>query len=88
VFYWLYTVLIVSGAGVLLIPNFPLAHIMVLSQVVNGVLLPFVLVFMLILTNDKELMGNYVNSRLFNAVAWTTVVVMIFLTLAMLLTQR
>lgn len=88
VFYWLYTVLIVSGAGVLLIPNFPLAHIMVLSQVVNGVLLPFVLVFMLILTNDKELMGSYVNSRLFNAVAWTTVVVMIFLTLAMLLTQR
>src|SRR5215213_1660469 len=50
-FYWLYTALIVSGAGVLLIPSFPLTHIMVLSQVVNGVLLPFVLIFMLILTN-------------------------------------
>ena len=88
VFYWLYTALIASGAGVLLIPNFPLEHIMVLSQVVNGVLLPFVLVFMLILTNDRELMGEYVNSRFFNAIAWTTVVVMIGLTLAMLATQR
>src|SRR3954467_15778468 len=88
VFYWLYTLLIVTGAGVLLMPRFPLAHIMVLSQVVNGVVLPFVLVFMLLLTNDRELMGEHVNSRLFNAIAWITVVVMIALTLAMLLTQR
>ena len=57
-FYWLYTLLIVAGAGVLLVPNFPLAHIMVLSQVVNGVVLPFVLIFMLLLTNDRELMGR------------------------------
>ncbi|MGE3177772.1 MAG: Nramp family divalent metal transporter [Vicinamibacterales bacterium] len=87
VFYWLYTLLIVTGAGVLLVPGFPLTHIMVLSQVVNGILLPFVLVFMLLLTNDRELMGEYVNSRPFNAVAWTTVAVMIGLTIAMLLTQ-
>ena len=73
VFYWLYTALIVLGAGVLLVPRFPLAHIMVLSQVVNGVLLPFVLVFMLMLTNDRELMGDQINSRAFNVVAWTTV---------------
>jgi Mn2+/Fe2+ NRAMP family transporter len=88
VFYWLYTLLIVTGAGVLLIPRFPLVHIMVLSQVVNGVVLPFVLIFMLLLTNDKELMGEHVNSRGFNIVAWTTVVVMIVLTLAMVITQR
>ena len=87
-FYWLYTLLIVAGAGVLLIPRFPLIHIMVLSQVVNGVVLPFVLIFMLLLTNDRELMGEYTNSRTFNVIAWTTVVVMIALTLAMLLTQR
>ena len=87
VFYWLYTLLIVTGAGVLLVPNFPLTHIMVLSQVVNGILLPFVLIFMLLLTNDRELMGNYVNSRLFNAIAWVTVAVMIGLTIAMFLTQ-
>jgi NRAMP (natural resistance-associated macrophage protein)-like metal ion transporter len=85
VFYWLYTALIVLGAGVLLVPNFPLSHIMVLSQVINGVLLPFVLIFMLLLTNDRELMGEYTNSRRFNAVAWFTVVVMIGLTVAMLL---
>ena len=61
---------------------------MVLSQVVNGVVLPFVLVFMLLLTNDRELMGDHVNSRGFNIVAWATVVVMIVLTMAMLVTQR
>ena len=87
-FYWLYTVLIVAGAGVLLIPNFPLVHIMVLSQVVNGVVLPFVLVFMLVLINDKELMGRHTNSRTFNVVAWITVVAMIVLTIAMLLTHK
>jgi NRAMP (natural resistance-associated macrophage protein)-like metal ion transporter len=84
IFYWLYTALIVAGAGVLLIPRFPLVHVMVLSQVVNGVVLPFVLIFMLLLTNDRELMGKYVNSKAFNIVAWVTVVVMIALTLALL----
>jgi Mn2+/Fe2+ NRAMP family transporter len=87
VFYWLYTLLIVGGAGVLLMPSFPLVHVMVLSQVVNGVVLPFVLVFMLLLTNDKELMGEHTNSRGFNIVAWVTVVVMIVLTIAMVVTQ-
>jgi Mn2+/Fe2+ NRAMP family transporter len=62
-FYWLYTVLIVFGAGVVLIPGFPLFRIMVLSQVVNGVLLPFVLIFVLMLINDHELMGTHTNSR-------------------------
>jgi Mn2+/Fe2+ NRAMP family transporter len=79
-FYWLYTALIALGAGVILWPNFPLLKITVLSQVFNGVLLPFVLVFMLILVNKKELMGEHVNSRLFNWIAWATVVTMIGLT--------
>ena len=87
-FYWLYTLLIVTGAGVLLVPNFPLTHMMVLSQVVNGVVLPFVLVFMLMLTNDRELMGEHVNTRGFNVIAWATVAVMIGLTLAMVITQQ
>jgi NRAMP (natural resistance-associated macrophage protein)-like metal ion transporter len=88
VFYWLYTVLIVAGAGVLLIPRFPLAYIMVMSQVVNGILLPFVLIFMQRLINDKELMGEHVNGRFFNVVSWVTVVSMIGLTIAMVATQR
>src|SRR4029079_7105935 len=77
VFYWLYTLLIVAGAAVLLIPRLPLVYISVLSQVANGIVLPFVLIFMLLLTNDRELMGEHVNSRAFNAVAWTTVIVTI-----------
>ncbi|PYR04433.1 MAG: Mn transporter, partial [Acidobacteria bacterium] len=69
-------------------PHFPLVYVMVLSQVVNGMVLPFVLIFMLLLTNDSRLMSEYVNSCGFNAVAWTTVVVTIALTVAMTLTQR
>ena len=86
-FYWLYTLLIVFGAGVILIPRFPLFRVMVLSQVANGVLLPFVLIFVLLLVNDRELMGNYVNSKWYNIVSWFTVGVMIALTLAMVIAQ-
>jgi Mn2+/Fe2+ NRAMP family transporter len=87
VFYWLYTLLIVFGAAVLLVPRLPLVYVTVLSQVANGIVLPFVLIFMLLLTNDRELMGTHVNSRAFNAIAWTTVVVTIVMTLAMVLSQ-
>src|SRR3954469_3433097 len=86
-FYWLYTALIVFGAGVVLIPRFPLFRVMVLSQVANGVLLPFVLIFVLLLINDAELMGKYTNSRWYNAVSWFTVAVMILLTIAMVFAQ-
>jgi Mn2+/Fe2+ NRAMP family transporter len=86
-FYWLYTLLIVAGAGVLLVPRFPLVHVMVLSQVVNGVLLPFVLIFMMLLANDRELMGEHANTRWYNVTSWITIVVMIVLTVAMVITQ-
>ena len=88
VFYWLYTVLIVAGAGVILTPNLPLIKISILSQVVNGAVLPFVLIFMLLLVNRKELMGEHVNSRLFDVIAWATTVIMIGLTLAWFWTLR
>jgi Mn2+/Fe2+ NRAMP family transporter len=88
VFYWLYTVLIVMGAGVLLVPRLPLVYVSVLSQVANGVVLPLVLVFMLLLANDRELMKEHINSRGFNIVSWTTVVVMIVLTLLMFVTHK
>ena len=87
-FYWLYTVLIVAGAGVVLIPKLSLVYVQVLSQVVNGVVLPFVLVFMLLLTNDRELMGKHVNTLAFNIIAWTTVVIVIVMTLLMLVTHQ
>jgi NRAMP (natural resistance-associated macrophage protein)-like metal ion transporter len=83
IFYWLYTMLIVVGAGVILIPHFPLIRMILFSQVLNGVLLPFVLIFMILLINKKELMGEWANPRWFNAVSWATVAIMIGLTLAL-----
>jgi Mn2+/Fe2+ NRAMP family transporter len=86
-FYWLYTLLIVLGAGLVLIPNFPLVRFVLLSQVLNGILLPVVMVFMLRLINKKELMGTHTNSRWFNAVAWITAMIVIALSLALMWNQ-
>ncbi len=83
IFYGLYTLLIVVGAGVILIPSFPLVQMILLSQVLNGILLPFVLIFMVLLINKHDLMGEWTNSRAANFVSWVTVVVMIGLTLAL-----
>jgi Mn2+/Fe2+ NRAMP family transporter len=83
-FYWLYTMLIACGAGVVLIPRIPLLKIILYSQVVNGVLLPFLLIFMLILINKKDLMGEYRNSRTANVIAWSISVILIVLSLAWL----
>jgi len=82
-FYWLYTALIIAGGAVILLPGLPLVKISILSQVVNGAVLPFVLIFMLLLINKKELVDEYVNTRLFNVIAWATTVILIGLTLAL-----
>ena len=79
-FYWLFTGIVVVGAAVVLLPRLPLIRIMLVSQIVNGMLLPFVLIYMLRLANDEKLMGVHRNGRWFNVVAWTTAVVMITLT--------
>src|SRR5664279_441167 len=84
VFYWLYTLLLIAGGGVILLPNIPLVKISILSQVVNGVVLPFVLIFMLLLVNKSELMGKHVNGTWFNLIAWATTIIMIVLTIAWL----
>ena len=83
-FYWLYTALIVAGGVVVLVPGLPLVKIILASQVVNGAVLPFVLIFMLLLVNNKELMGEYVNTTLFNVIAWATTVIMVGLTAILL----
>jgi Mn2+/Fe2+ NRAMP family transporter len=79
-FYWLYTSILVMGALVVLIPRLPLVPIMLVSQIVNGMLLPFILIFMLVLINKRKLMGEWRNGPWFNAIAWTLTVVMIALT--------
>ena len=82
-FYTLYAAIIALAAAVVLMPHAPLLSIMYLSQVANGILLPFILIFMLVLINRSDLMGPYRNSRTFNAIAWVTTIVMIALTLAL-----
>jgi len=86
-FYALFTALIAVGAGFVMFPKLNLIMVMLLSQAANSVFLPFVLVFMLLLINDKHLMGEYRNSKFFNIVAWGTTVILIALTAALLVTM-
>jgi Mn2+/Fe2+ NRAMP family transporter len=86
-FYWLYTLLIVAGAGFVLVPHLPLMKVIIVSQLANGILLPFVLFFMLTLVNRADLMGTYTNSRAANVIAVSTSVVMVILTIALLWTS-
>ena len=82
-FYWLYSLLLFAGAAVVLIPNFPLVSFSILSQVLNGVLLPVVLIFMLKLINKHDLMGKHTNSRWLNVIAWVTAIIVIGLSLVL-----
>ena len=83
-FYWLYTMLIVVGAGIVLLPNAPLWKIAIFSQVGNGVWLPIVIIFILLLVNRKDLMGEHTNTVAFNIIAWVTAIFMIALTFVLL----
>lgn len=82
IFYWLYTLLVGGGAAIVLIPHLPLLKFILYSQVANGMLIPFVLVYMLLLVNRPRLMGSFKNNRWQNWIAWTTAVTMILLTAA------
>ena len=84
IFYSLYTILIVGGAGFVLIPGLPLLKVMVISQVANGILLPFVLIFMLKLINRERLMGEFRNGFWGNLIAGSTSVIMVLLTIALI----
>ncbi|MEW6739444.1 MAG: Nramp family divalent metal transporter [Nitrospirota bacterium] len=85
-FMWIYTLTITLSAIVILIPGAPLVLLMVLSSVVNGLLLPFVLVCAILLINNKTLMGEYVNPKSYNYISWGTVVVIICLTAFLVVT--
>lgn len=84
-FYWLYTLLIAGGGlSVLLLPDTQLINVAILSQVLNGVLLPVVIILMLLLINRSDLMGEFKNSRIWNIIAWATSIIVIGMTVAML----
>lgn len=86
-FYWLYTAIIVIGAGIILIPNAPLVKISLLSQEINGILLPVVLICMMIIVNKKEVMGEHVNKKLGNIIGWTTIVILVSLSVFLFITS-
>jgi NRAMP (natural resistance-associated macrophage protein)-like metal ion transporter len=84
VFYWLYTLLIAAGAGLVLLPRLPLIKIQLYSQALNGVAIAPMLVFMQLLVNKKDLMGKYVNSKLYNVIAWSTTAIMTVLSVPLI----
>ncbi|GAB4483944.1 MAG: Nramp family divalent metal transporter [Thermodesulfovibrionales bacterium] len=85
-FMWIYTLIIALSALLILIPGAPLVSLMVVSAVINGLLLPFVLVFAISLVNNRELMGEHVNSRGYNYISWGTVISVIVLTAFLIIT--
>jgi len=87
VFHGLYLGLILMAVIIIMFPNAPLLSILFFSQVANGLLLPFILIFMLLLINDKKIMGEHVNSKLFNYIAGITIAILIGLSIALVLTS-
>jgi len=86
-FMWIYTLTIALASLLVLIPGAPLVFLMVLSAVINGLLLPFVLVFAIFLINNKKLMGEFTNSKMYNYISWGTVIAVICLTVAWVITS-
>jgi Mn2+/Fe2+ NRAMP family transporter len=86
-FYWLYSAIILLSAAMILTPGVPLLKIILTSQVLNGLLLPVILVFMALLIRRRELMGEYVNGKFYDAVTWGTTVALVGLALAMVVTS-
>jgi len=84
-FYGLYSIMIILGAGIILLPNVPLIPIMYYTQVVNGLLLPVILIFILLLVNDRKIMGEHTNGTVMNLLSWLTVAVLIVLSMATVL---
>lgn len=84
IFFGLYLAIIVLGAAPVLVPHAPLLGIIFWSQVISGMLLPVVVIAMLLLVNDRALMGKHVNGYVFNIIAWTTAIGLIAATLAYL----
>ena len=83
-FIGIYTFVIVVGAALILLPGINLISVMILSQVINGMMLPFLLIFMMVIVNDRRIMGAHTNGRIFNVIAWLTIAGAISLTVLLL----
>jgi len=84
IFLGIFTFLIALGASIAMIPDLPLIRVLLITQVINGLLLPVVLFAILRLVNNRELMGRYVNGRLYNIAAWLTAIVVCSLSLLLI----
>jgi Mn2+/Fe2+ NRAMP family transporter len=84
IFFGIYAAMIILGAAIILLPIRSLIQAMLISQTFNGVLLPVILVTMLLLINDKRLMGKFTNGRIFNILAWVTAIVLILLAIILI----
>jgi NRAMP (natural resistance-associated macrophage protein)-like metal ion transporter len=80
-FFGIYTGIIVLGALFILLPGISLIQIILVSQQIAGLLSPIILTFMIILINDKRIMGEYVNNKTQNIVSWATVIFIIILSI-------
>jgi Mn2+/Fe2+ NRAMP family transporter len=80
-----FTFLIAVGAAIAMVPNLPLIRVLLVTQVINGLLLPIVLFAVLRLVNNRELMGRHVNGRLYNIAAWLTAIIVTILSLLFIL---
>ena len=87
VYHGIITTVLVISALVVLIPGISLFGIMMAAQVINGILLPILLIFMVIIAADKHIMGKYANGRIWNALTWFTIVTVIILTIVMFILQ-
>ena len=86
-FYGIYIGLVVLGIIIVLLPQTPLLAILFYSQVINGILLPFILIIMLIIINDKKIMGKYTNGKIYNIISWIVVIILILISIASLIAQ-
>ena len=85
IFIGIFTFLVATGAAIAVVPNLPLIKVLLVTQVINGVLLPIILFAVLRLVNDRDLMGSYVNGPLYNIAAWTTAIIVTLLSLLLML---
>ena len=85
IFLGTFTFLVAVGAAIAIVPNLPLFRVLLVTQVINGLLLPVILFAVLRLVNDRELMGSHVNGRIYNAAAWLTAIVVTILSVLFIL---
>ncbi len=87
IFLGIFTFLVALGALITMMPGLPLIRVLLVTQVINGVLLPVILFAVLLLVNDRELMGEHVNGRVYNLAAWATAIIVSALSLLLIATS-